>query len=150
MSPTAFLGLAKLKSDREEKTKDKDDDLNIDEDDLSDFNLLETLAGLDLITGPRLPPMPTLPPQPGNLLPLLDELNLSPSLLRQLKKQVKQSQLQSQRQQAAGGGRNGEGFIPGIPGKDYPDFKAIPATEFTCENFILEGFYADTFTSCQV
>ena len=42
------------------------------------------------------------------------------------------------------------GKIPGKPGVDYPDFKTIPATDFTCENFILEGFYADTFTSCQV
>jgi hypothetical protein len=32
---------------------------------------------------------------------------------------------------------------------DYPDFKNIPVTDFTCENFILPGFYADTFTSCQ-
>ena len=42
------------------------------------------------------------------------------------------------------------GFIPGKAGVDYPDFRSIPATDFTCENFILPGFYADTFTSCQV
>ncbi len=42
------------------------------------------------------------------------------------------------------------GFIPGKAGVDYPDFKIIPETDFTCQNFLLPGFYADTFTSCQV
>ena len=42
------------------------------------------------------------------------------------------------------------GFIPGNAGVDYPDFKNIPITDFTCQNFLLPGFYADTFTSCQV
>ena len=49
-----------------------------------------------------------------------------------------------------GGAGGGRGFIPGKAGVDYPDFKTIPATDFTCENFLLPGFYADTFTSCQV
>ncbi len=48
------------------------------------------------------------------------------------------------------GGASRPGFIPGKAGVDYPDFKNIPVTDFTCENFILPGFYADTFTSCQV
>ncbi len=47
-------------------------------------------------------------------------------------------------------GEGGGNKIPGRPGVDYPDFKVIPVTDFSCENFILEGFYADTFTSCQV
>ena len=85
---------------------------------------------------PKLPPMPTMPPQPERFLPLLREL--SPELLNSL-----QNGLGMQQQQ-------NPGFIPGTPGKDYPDFKAIPLTSFSCENFLLEGFYADTFTSCQV
>ena len=48
------------------------------------------------------------------------------------------------------GGAGKPGFIPGNPGVDYPDFKTIPVTDFTCQNFLLPGFYADTFTSCQV
>ena len=86
---------------------------------------------------PKLPPMPTSLP-PGNLLPFLNKF--SPRLL------------QSLRGTAIGGlgPTNSKTKIPGVPGKDYPDFKFIPSTEFTCENFILEGFYADTFTGCQV
>ena len=91
----------------------------------------------NIVGEPRLPPMPTSLP-PGSLLPLLNKL--SPRLL------------QSLRGTAVGGVGMGNGRtkIPGIPGKDYPDFKFIPSTEFTCENFILEGFYADTFAGCQV
>ena len=92
----------------------------------------------------ELPPIPTLPPQPERFLPLVE--SLSPSLLQQLQSGFL-DQVKSQTK-LTGGGKSGH--IPGIPGKDYPDFKTIPHTEFSCENFILEGFYADTFTSCQV
>ena len=97
--------------------------------------------------GPKLPPMPTiptltsltqtgsLPPQPSSFVPFLEKLQ--PSVLQQLQANIRNSNQQG-------------GKIPGKPGVDYPDFKTIPATDFTCENFILEGFYADTFTSCQV
>ena len=69
-------------------------------------------------------------------MPFLEKLQ--PSVLQQLQANIRNSNNQQ-------GGK-----IPGKPGVDYPDFKTIPATDFTCENFILEGFYADTFTSCQV
>ena len=98
---------------------------------------------------PPFPPIPTvptllgslqklqkLPPQPSSFVPFIEKFD--PSVLQQL-----QSTITNQ-----GGNRNGK--IPGKPGVDYPDFKTIPATDFSCENFILEGFYADTFTSCQV
>ena len=95
---------------------------------------------------PGIPPMPTVPPQPDTFLPLLESIN--PSLLQQLKQGIL-GQTSSTRF-TTNGGSGSQGKIPGIPGKDYPDFKTIPNTEFSCENFILEGFYADTFTSCQV
>ena len=82
-----------------------------------------------------LPPMPTH--RPDSFLPVIERLK--PGVLQQLRQA-----------QAAGGGGAGRGFIPGKAGTDYPDFKTIPATDFTCENFLLPGFYADTFTSCQV
>ena len=102
---------------------------------------------------PQLPPMPTLPsllslqqnlqptvqqslpPQPSSFVPFLEKLE--PSVLQQLKSSVRSQNTK-------------DGKIPGKPGVDYPDFKTIPATDFSCENFLLEGFYADTFTSCQV
>ena len=90
--------------------------------------------------------MPTIPPQPDSFLPLLESIN--PSLLQQLRQGFLGPS--SQTTFTTGGGSAGQGRIPGTPGKDYPDFKTIPNTEFSCENFILEGFYADTFTSCQV
>jgi hypothetical protein len=79
-------------------------------------------------------------------LPLLEQLK--PTLLQQLQ----QSLNKEQQNQGQGGGDGGDGGnkIPGRAGVDYPDFKVIPVTDFSCENFILEGFYADTFTSCQV
>ena len=73
-------------------------------------------------------------------LPLLEQLK--PTLLQQLQQSLNKEQGQGQ------GESNNK--IPGRPGVDYPDFKVIPVTDFSCENFILEGFYADTFTSCQV
>ena len=90
--------------------------------------------------------MPTIPPQPDTFLPLLETIN--PSLLQQLRQGILGQR--SQTTFTTGGGSSSQGKIPGVPGKDYPDFKTIPNTEFSCENFILEGFYADTFTSCQV
>ena len=106
-------------------------------------NKLQKFGKLVQKEGPELPPIPTLPPQPDSFLPLVE--SLSPSLLKQLQSGFL-DQVRSQTKLTGGG----KGHIPGIPGKDYPDFKTIPHTEFSCENFILEGFYADTFTSCQV
>jgi len=84
-----------------------------------------------------LPPMPTH--RPDSFVPIIERLR--PEVLQQLR----------QAQAGGGGGAGGgRGFIPGKAGVDYPDFKTIPATDFTCENFLLPGFYADTFTSCQV
>ena len=80
--------------------------------------------------------MPTHAPN-SNFVPIIEKLR--PEVLSQLRKA-----------QTGGGGMGNPGFIPGKGGVDYPDFKSIPATDFTCENFILPGFYADTFTSCQV
>eukprot|EP00095_Tigriopus_kingsejongensis_P001827 maker-scaffold10_size831480-snap-gene-4.11 protein:Tk01827 transcript:maker-scaffold10_size831480-snap-gene-4.11-mRNA-1 annotation:"conserved hypothetical protein" len=77
------------------------------------------------------------PPQPDSFLPLLE--GLSPDLLKRLRLNANKAKNNAAQQS----------FIPGVPGKDYPDFKSIPNTAFSCENFILEGFYADTFTSCQ-
>ncbi|XP_059083570.1 titin-like [Tigriopus californicus] len=95
-------------------------------------------SGLEESNEPKLPPMPTLaPPQPDKFLPLLREL--SPDLLKKLGISVNRPNPNAAQ----------ANFIPGVPGKDYPDFKSIPPTAFSCENFILEGFYADTFTSCQ-
>ena len=141
IAPGAFLGLAKLKDPNAADAKDESNDdadgksgkiVRLPEDEESDR---------ELRTGPRFPPMPTMPPAPSSFLPLLEEL--SPSLVASLRGAINLPSLQPEN----GGGR---GKIPGTPGVDYPDFKAVPVTEFSCENFILEGFYADTFTSCQV
>ena len=78
-------------------------------------------------------------------LPLLEQLK--PTLLQQLQQSLNREQSGSS---GSGSGEGGGNKIPGRPGVDYPDFKVIPVTDFSCENFILEGFYADTFTSCQV
>ena len=145
IAPGAFLGLAKLKDpDSEGDNGDGEDD----DDDGKSGKIVRLPEGgedddssKELRTGPRFPPMPTLPPNPSSFLPLLEEL--SPSLVASLRGAINLPSLQPE----TGGGR---GKIPGTPGVDYPDFKAIPVTEFSCENFILEGFYADTFTSCQV
>ena len=110
---------------------------------LTELNKLEKLIQRP---EPAIPPMPTVPPQPDTFLPLLESIN--PSLLRQLKEGILGQT--SSTKFTTNGGSGSQGKIPGIPGKDYPDFKTIPNTEFSCENFILEGFYADTFTSCQV
>ncbi len=76
-------------------------------------------------------------------LPLLEQLK--PTLLQQLQQSINKEQ-----QSQSPGEGEGSSKIPGRAGVDYPDFKVIPVTDFSCENFILEGFYADTFTSCQV
>ena len=88
---------------------------------------------VQLNDNPSLPPIPTLPPQPETFLPLVE--SLSPSLLQQLRSGFL-NQVRSQTKLTGGG----KGHIPGKPGVDYPDFKTIPNTEFSCENFILEGF----------
>ena len=134
---TPFLGLAKFTSSGDkEETIEK-------ENKKPTGNKLEKLIQRPK---PAIPPMPTVPPQPDTFLPLLESIN--PSLLQQLKQGIL-GQTSSTRF-TTNGGSGSQGKIPGIPGKDYPDFKTIPNTEFSCENFILEGFYADTFTSCQV
>ena len=82
-------------------------------------------------------------------LPLLEQLK--PTLLQQLQQSLNREQSGlSGSGSGSGSGEGGGNKIPGRPGVDYPDFKVIPVTDFSCENFILEGFYADTFTSCQV
>ena len=80
-------------------------------------------------------------------LPLLEQLK--PTLLQQLQQSLNREQ-SGLSGSGSGSGEGGGNKIPGRPGVDYPDFKVIPVTDFSCENFILEGFYADTFTSCQV
>ena len=134
-----FLGLAKLIDPERKKSLKELEDLRAE---------VKKLAKLveDKNEGPQLPPIPTvpslltsqqlrLPPQPSSFMPFIEKLE--PSVLQQL-----QSTVRSQNTR--------DGKIPGKPGVDYPDFKTIPATDFSCENFLLEGFYADTFTSCQV
>ena len=70
IGPGAFLGLAKLKSDDGGSSGDEDGD--------------GTKAKLvDAASGPRLPPMPTVAPQPASFLPLLEEL--SPGLVQSLR-----------------------------------------------------------------
>ena len=132
-----FLGLAKFTKSEDEKQS------QIEEDRQPGGNKLEKLIQRP---EPGIPPMPTVPPQPDTFLPLLESIN--PSLLQQLRQGILGQK--SSTKFTTGGGSAGQGRIPGVPGKDYPDFKTIPNTEFSCENFILEGFYADTFTSCQV
>ena len=137
-----FLGLAKLIDPERKKSLKELEELKAE---------VKKLAKLvkQPTDEPPLPPIPTvptflgslqklqqkLPPQPSSFVPFIEKFD--PTVLQQL-----QSTITNQ------GNRNGK--IPGKPGVDYPDFKTIPATDFSCENFILEGFYADTFTSCQV
>ena len=139
-----FLGLAKLQSaSLQDKSLKELEELR------DEVKKLAKLIEKPETTGPQLPPMPTLPtlsgaalgslklpPQPSSFMPFLEKLQ--PSVLQQLQANIRSTSNQQ-------GGK-----IPGKPGVDYPDFKTIPATDFSCENFILEGFYADTFTSCQV
>lgn len=40
--------------------------------------------------------------------------------------------------------------VPGVPGKDYPNYKTIPQTSFVCANKKPGGYYADMETGCQV
>ncbi len=104
------------------------------DEDVEDDKVLQKLIEEDEGAGlPRLPPMPTEAPSAAEFLPLLEEVD--PDLVNALRGVARQ--------------RDRKGWIPGVPGKDYPDFKVIPPTDFSCGNFILEGFYADTFTSCQ-
>ena len=136
-----FLGLAKLIDPDRKKSLKELEELKAEVKKLAKLVKKPT-------DEPPLPPIPTvptllslqklqkLPPQPSSFVPFIEKFD--PSVLQQL-----QSTITNQ-----GGNRNGK--IPGKPGVDYPDFKTIPATDFSCENFILEGFYADTFTSCQV
>ena len=137
-----FLGLAKLIDPERKKSLKELEELKAEVKKLAKLVKKPT-------DDPPFPPIPTvptllgslqklqkLPPQPSSFVPFIEKFD--PSVLQQL-----QSTITNQ-----GGNRNGK--IPGKPGVDYPDFKTIPATDFSCENFILEGFYADTFTSCQV
>ena len=132
-----FLGLAKFrdgrpKSDEKRKKNRQKEKITIKEEDK--FEKLRVGGGKGEI---GFPPMPTTAPDSLSSVPIIQRLR--PEVLAQLR-----------RAQATGGGGGGQGFIPGKAGVDYPDFRSIPATDFTCENFILPGFYADTFTSCQV
>ncbi len=129
-----FLGLAKLIDPERKKSLKELEELR-DE--------VQKLAKLVREPqGPQVPPIPTLPPQPASFMPFLEKLE--PNVLQRLQENIRTS---GRTTQGGGGGRD---KIPGKPGVDYPDFKTIPVTDFSCENFILEGFYADTFTSCQV
>ena len=131
-----FLGLAKFrdgrpKTDEKRKSSKKKQKIELKEDDR--FEKLRVGSG-EL----PFPPMPTTAPDSLDSVPIIERLK--PDVLAKLRKA-----------QAAGGAGGGPpGFIPGKAGVDYPDFRSIPNTDFTCENFILPGFYADTFTSCQV
>ena len=135
-----FLGLAKFrdgrpKSDEKRKSnrKKQKETIKLKEDDrLEKLRLAAGEGGLPF------PPMPTTAPDSLDSVPIIERLR--PEVLAQLR----------QAQATGGGGGGPPGFIPGKAGVDYPDFRSIPATDFTCENFILPGFYADTFTSCQV
>ena len=40
--------------------------------------------------------------------------------------------------------------IPGEAGVDFPVLAAVPDTDFSCENRVSGGYYADTQTLCQV
>ena len=137
-----FLGLAKFrdgrpKSDEKKKGSKRQREkqlLNIKEEDK--FEKLRNAPGKNGEV--PFPPMPTTAPDSLDSVPIIERLR--PEVLAQLR-----------RAQASGGsGGSNPGFIPGKAGVDYPDFRSIPTTDFTCENFILPGFYADTFTSCQV
>ncbi len=72
--PEAFLGLAKLTDSKEEDDEDEDEGNDLD----ADVTLKLADSG-----SPKLPPMPTVAPQPANFLPLLEEL--SPGLLNSLR-----------------------------------------------------------------
>ncbi|XP_071750078.1 uncharacterized protein [Lepeophtheirus salmonis] len=50
---------------------------------------------------------------------------------------------------AAAGNGEGESFIPGIAGEDYPIYNEIPETSFSCEGRIEGGYYADPEAECQ-
>ena len=127
-----FIGLAKFKDGRKKHSKKENVVKSLDSLEDDRFEKLRVKPG-----EPQLPPMPTH--APDSAVPLIERLR--PEVLAQLRRA----------QAGGGGGASGPpGFIPGKAGVDYPDFKSIPATDFTCENFILPGFYADTFTSCQV
>ena len=137
-----FLGLAKFrdgrpKSDEKRKgtRKSQKETITLKEDDK--FEKLRVSSGKGDVP---FPPMPTLAPDSVDNVPIIERLR--PEVLAQLR--------QAQAAGGGGGGGSNPGFIPGKAGVDYPDFRSIPATDFTCENFILPGFYADTFTSCQV
>ena len=141
--PVPFLGLAKLKDKQREGFSDgrrqKESKSGQDEKTRREKQKeRDRLEELQLRPGEvPLPPMPTH--RPDSFVPIIERLR--PEVLQQLR----------QAQAGGGGGAGGgRGFIPGKAGVDYPDFKTIPATDFTCENFLLPGFYADTFTSCQV
>ena len=132
-----FLGLAKFRDGRPKSDEKRKKNRNKEKITLKDKDKSEKLR----VGGGKgkigFPPMPTTAPDNRDAVPIIEQLR--PEVLAQLRKA-----------QAGGGGGAKAGFIPGKAGVDYPDFRSIPATDFTCENFILPGFYADTFTSCQV
>ncbi len=78
IAPDVFLGLAKLRNEKDEKDGDEDDENSVDDEDARKAKLV-----VEELTGPRLPPMPTVAPQPASFLPLLEEL--SPGLLKSLR-----------------------------------------------------------------
>ncbi|XP_022254643.1 actin cytoskeleton-regulatory complex protein pan-1-like isoform X2 [Limulus polyphemus] len=47
---------------------------------------------------------------------------------------------------------NGDGGMTGVhgqPGVDYPDYKEVPKTSFSCKDQLYAGLYADVETQCQ-
>lgn len=47
-------------------------------------------------------------------------------------------------------GSEEKGAIPGRKGQDYPVYKVVPTTSFTCSGRLVPGYYADPDTRCQV
>merc|ERR1712127_723541 len=42
-----------------------------------------------------------------------------------------------------------QGFIPGVPGEDYPIYAEVPESGFTCDGQVDGGYYADPEAECQ-
>lgn len=45
---------------------------------------------------------------------------------------------------------NLETILRGVPGMDFPNFLAIPDTEFDCASMPSQGYYGDVEAGCQV
>merc|ERR1711981_992255 len=42
-----------------------------------------------------------------------------------------------------------QGFIPGVPGEDYPIYAEVPESGFACDGQVDGGYYADPEAECQ-